>query len=207
MAMRRGGPIVSRSKAREKTLELQARRQARVRMVVVAVCVALLGIAAWGWWEYEREGAAFRQAARQGETTLTQVQTFPSEGQAHVAQGAPLQYRTDPPTSGAHYARPADPGVYDPAPDPGNLVHSLEHGIIVIYYDQPGDGVMTILTEWAAQFKEPWAGVIVTRKPGIGREVILTAWTKMLRLGRFDAAAAAAFIDKYRGRGPENPVR
>ena len=35
----------------------------------------------------------------------------------------------------------------------------------------------------------------------------MTAWRKRLRLKTFDASAAAAFIDAYRGRGPENPVR
>jgi hypothetical protein len=43
--------------------------------------------------------------------------------------------------------------------------------------------------------------------PGIGQQIILTAWTKELRLEEFDAAAAAAFIDRFRGRGPEHPVR
>ena len=36
---------------------------------------------------------------------------------------------------------------------------------------------------------------------------VLTAWTKTLRLSSFDAALAAAFVDAYRGRGPEHPVR
>jgi hypothetical protein len=35
----------------------------------------------------------------------------------------------------------------------------------------------------------------------------LTAWTKKLSLVQFDEAAAAAFIDAFRGRGLENPVR
>jgi type II secretory pathway pseudopilin PulG len=198
---------MSLSKAREKTLEVRARKESRVRIVMIAVCVALLGVAAWGWWEYESERAGFRQAARQGESALEQVRSFRSAGQDHVPQGSALNFRTDPPTSGAHYSRPTDPGFYDSVQNPGNLVHALEHGIVVVYYDRPGDDVMRILQEWAAQFTNPWAGMIVAPKPGIGREVILTAWTKMLRLERFDEAAAAAFIDKYRGRGPEKPVR
>ena len=42
---------------------------------------------------------------------------------------------------------------------------------------------------------------------GLGQSVVLTAWAKRLDLDRFDPAPAAAFIDGYRGRGPENPVR
>jgi hypothetical protein len=43
--------------------------------------------------------------------------------------------------------------------------------------------------------------------PGIGEEIILTAWTRELRLPKFDAASAAAFADRFRGRRPEHPVR
>jgi len=57
------------------------------------------------------------------------------------------------------------------------------------------------------RFQNPLAGVIVAPMPGIGQEIILTAWTKMLRLKTFDAASTAAFIDRFRGRGPEHPVR
>jgi hypothetical protein len=37
--------------------------------------------------------------------------------------------------------------------------------------------------------------------------VVLTAWRKILKLDSFEPAAAAAFIDTYRGRGPEKRVR
>ncbi|MDP6276923.1 MAG: hypothetical protein QGI11_00225 [Nitrospinota bacterium] len=49
--------------------------------------------------------------------------------------------------------------------------------------------------------------MIATKMAGIGVSVVLTAWTKRLNLERFDRAAAAAFIDLFRGRGPEHPVR
>jgi len=45
------------------------------------------------------------------------------------------------------------------------------------------------------------------REGGLGQRLILTAWGEILRLDHFDPAVAAAFVDKYRGRGPENPVR
>jgi hypothetical protein len=37
--------------------------------------------------------------------------------------------------------------------------------------------------------------------------VVLTAWRKILKLDTFEPASAAAFVDAYRGRGPENKVR
>ena len=44
-------------------------------------------------------------------------------------------------------------------------------------------------------------------QPGIGQTVVLTAWIKRLMLPNFERPAAAAFIDLYRGRGPEKRVR
>ena len=42
---------------------------------------------------------------------------------------------------------------------------------------------------------------------GLGKSVVLTAWRKILKLDSFEPAAAAAFVDTYRGRGPEKRVR
>ena len=87
------------------------------------------------------------------------------------------------------------------------LVHALEHGLIVIYYDRPDPATMAILEGWADLFGGPWSGIVVAPKVGLGEAVILTAWLRLLRLAPFDADAAAAFIDENRGRGPERTVR
>ncbi|PSN11618.1 hypothetical protein C7293_23530, partial [filamentous cyanobacterium CCT1] len=102
---------------------------------------------------------------------------------------------------------PVMPGVYTEAQRPEQLVHALEHGNIVIYYDQPTAEAMTTLKSWADQFSGPWEGIVVVPKAGLGGEIVLTAWTKKLAMPEFSPQAAAAFVDEYRGRGPENPVR
>ena len=139
---------------------------------------------------------------------MSRVRSFPAEGLAqHVPQGSSVHYGTEPPTTGPHYPTPTDPGYYETQELPGNLVHALEHGNIVIYYDRPSPEVIQTLKNWASHFQDPWAGVVVIPMPGIGEEIILTAWTKELRLQKFDATSAAAFIDRFRGRGPEHAVR
>ena len=58
-------------------------------------------------------------------------------------------YNSDPPTSGPHYAQPAQAGFYDEALPDEQLVHNLEHGYIVIWYN------CTSLEETACEdFKE-----------------------------------------------------
>jgi hypothetical protein len=77
----------------------------------------------------------------------------------------------------------------------------------VIHYDHPMRDVMQMLEDWAHHFADPWARLVVTPKPTLGEEIIVTAWTKMLRLNPFDESVAAVFIDRFRGGAPENPVR
>ena len=180
------------------------------RALVVLVVIAFLSASfiAWLRWNSTQGDTAFRELAEQGQPALNEVRSFASEGLAHhVPQGSSVDYRTDPPTTGAHYPTPSAPGYYEKPQLPGNLVHALEHGIIVIYYDRPSSEVMPSLKGWANRYQDQWAGVIVTPMPGIGEEIILTAWTQELRLDKFDAASSAAFIDRFRGRGPEHAVR
>jgi hypothetical protein len=146
------------------------------------------------------------------EALLSDVRTFESEGTAHVSQDTDVDYDTNPPTSGDHYASPAEPGFYEETPPLGNLVHSLEHGNVVIYYD-PGaitPAARESLEAFvAAHGDDPWAAVIVAPHPSdsIDTPYVLTAWTRMLEMDEYSAEQVRAFLAEYLGRGPENPVR
>ena len=63
------------------------------------------------------------------------------------------------------------------------------------------------LEPWTGLFRGQWSGLVAMPRAGLGPAVMLTAWRRSLTLKEFDAAAAAAFIDRFRGRGPEHPVR
>lgn len=56
-------------------------------------------------------------------------------GRNHVTDIAGVDYNSNPPTSGPHFPVWAKPGVYDRLISDGYLIHSLEHGYIVISYD------------------------------------------------------------------------
>ncbi len=137
------------------------------------------------------------------------MQQFPSEGADHVKpQAGEIQYKTDPPTSGAHYDVWTKAGFYKEPQAKPLLVHALEHGNIIIYYspqNTPAD-VMKKLEEYTRRWQGQWDGVTVTPREQT-EQVVLTAWTKMLVQPTFDAQSAEAFIDAFRGRGPEKPVR
>jgi len=177
------------------------------RYAIYAVAVLAAAGAIYGIVNGQQDASDFEALAANGQGGLKRVQSFPNEGRTHMPAGSQINYGTNPPTSGPHYIHWVDPGFYETPKGRSNLVHSLEHGMVVIFYDQPDEAVVDRLKEWTGLFNGPWSGIVSVRKTGLGEKLILTAWRRMLRLDRLEPAVAAAFIDAYRGRGPENPVR
>ena len=170
-----------------------------------AVVAALLVLGALA-----RQPSPYTLSAHGSPALLKAVRTFPSEGRGHVAPGTEIRYETTPPTSGPHYPTPTTPGFYASPQMSGNLVHSLEHGNVVVYYRpnglKPAD--KAALQSWANQYSGPWNGFVVVPNPYPSPPyLVLTAWTHMMVLGHYDPAAVNAFASEYLGRGPENPVR
>lgn len=132
------------------------------------------------------------------------VETLPDEGRWHLEPGRKWHYKTNPPTSGPHDPEWVDPGFYSKPKRSENLVHSMEHGIVIIYYDRPGTDVLSTLKKWTKRYRGDWDGIIVTPLRGLGEGIVLTAWRKRLRLEKFDAGRAQAFVDSFRGKGPES---
>ena len=168
--------------------------------------IAVVAGGAW-WWQAHTIESAFHTLAHTGRAMLEQIETHPDHGRSHLQAGETHNYDTAFPTSGPHSLTWTVAGVYDAPQPPTMLVHALEHGNIVIYYDSPPAETMDQLKDWAGLYKGQWDGVVLTPGAGLGEGIVLTAWRKTLKQDRFDAAAAAAFIDEFRGRGPEHPVR
>ena len=202
--------LSSRSKSGKSKSRRRAPKQSNVLKIIlgpVGLAALMVGLIAVLAYRNRPEQIAFEPDTTAGQAALTAVETSPDKGRKHVEPGEPVDYGKDFPTSGPHDPNPVVPGVYSQAQRPEQLVHSLEHGNIVVYYDKPGAKATKALKSWADQFPGAWDGVVVTPKAGLGESVVLTAWTKQLNLTKFDSEAAASFIDEYRGRGPENPVR
>ncbi len=60
---------------------------------------------------------------------------FDDLGRDHVNDIGNVTYNSNPPTSGPHFPVWAKKGAYDRVISDGYLIHSLEHGYIVISYD------------------------------------------------------------------------
>jgi hypothetical protein len=127
-----------------------------------------------------------------------------SKGRDHVE--GPVEYNSEFPTSGAHYPYPTRPGFYKKRPPLEKIVHSLEHGNIVIYYDTPDEESMKKIKSWTDRYKGSFDGVIAVPHSNLGESLVFTAWRLRLHLSKMDVRASF-FIDAFRGRGPERTLR
>lgn len=134
------------------------------------------------------------------------VETFPVEGSTHVPVGTVVVYGTDPPTSGNHYPEPAQGGYYDFPIEAGFLVHSLEHGGIVLYYNPATvtDAQKASLLALAQAHPGVFSQVVCVPRDDPTYPIILTAWTRRLRLQTYDQALIDEFVALYLDQGPEH---
>lgn len=150
--------------------------------------------------------------------------TQPDDGSAHVTDGASCRanpascgvaevpYSSTPGTSGPHWNNPTNWGVYTTPQNESQVIHNLEHGGIVIWYDpaaldtdeiaQLADYVnRQISAGISGRFKfmlSPWAG-----PDPLGAPIAVTAWRNLLDLDEVDVAAIDAFAGENYGRSPE----
>jgi hypothetical protein len=188
----------------------QSAGASRRNLAILAVVILLgAGYLGYDFWQGSQGKAGFDALAAEGRAALAGVDSHPAQPNStvHLRPGETHAYGESFPTSGPHDATPTNPGFYRESQPARNLVHALEHGHVVIYYEAPGEDALATLRDWAGLFTGHWDGLVVTPKSGLGPNLILTAWRKRLDLQAFDGPAIAAFVDAFRGRGPENPVR
>lgn len=127
---------------------------------------------------------------------------MPDQGREHVSQEqiADYSYNSNPPTSGPHDPDWIRPGVYAEPQNKGKLIHSLEHGYVVIYYKTPSKQLEDVARD--KKLKK----LILVPQPDLDATIALTAWTYIDKLNDFDAARIGKFIDYHRDQGPEKTM-
>lgn len=122
-------------------------------------------------------------------------------GSGHVDPSESVNYPTPTPTSGAHSVSSARCGLITDGLPLEFAVHSLEHGVVVVWYRPDLEenllpDLQVLLGQWDSH-------VIVAPNPGISEPIVATAWN---RLQRFEdvGQGLSEFIDVYRQRGPES---
>lgn len=104
---------------KEDQVKTSKQKQFTKHIIYIFLLITLLLIAFYLW---------------KGATTPKPGEKFPDIGRDHVNDISNVIYNSNPPTSGTHFAVWAKRGVYDRVISDGYLIHSLEHGYIVISY-------------------------------------------------------------------------
>lgn len=136
------------------------------------------------------------------------VASFASEAnpQDHIP-GESATAQSIPPLSGAHNERWADWGVYDRPIPYKHQIHNLEHGGVVIHYGTqvPVAGVNALRTLWASS--PAFLIVVPDANPSFPTDAVVAgSWQRWVVCKPFTpdkVSAIAAFLEEYRGRGPE----
>jgi hypothetical protein len=146
-------------------------------------------------------------------SVISQVSTEPATSNDHVEQGTDIDYETVPPTSGPHYSSryTVEAGFYTDRQPLGGLVHSIEHGAVVVYYDPAGlsDDAESHLRSYAGNYTGAFQSFVAVPTPVDDPDstYVLTTWEKRYTMDTYDPDAVRAFTAEYLGRGPEQTVR
>lgn len=134
----------------------------------------------------------------------------PDEGRGHIDKVfSAKDYRTNPPTSGAHFPYWAQDGIYTDSnlPQLGKLVHTLEHGRIDIQY-RPTTGGRTLqkLEAFLAESDSGYHMLLFPNSTGMDAQVAATAWDWSLTCPEINNKtwdALRTFRSAHIDRGPE----
>lgn len=173
--------------ARERARKQMARRSA-IRRAVVFLAV---GAVALGTLWYLNRSAAPKPLPAEARAAADAAGCGPIEAPAatpdrtHLQSGETYAYSDHPATSGPHDPAPLGipPHTYDQPIPETQAVHNLEHGSVIAYYRDGGDGALSdeavgALAEVADASRSTIAAPHAELAPGTALAV--TAWNKLL---------------------------
>ncbi len=120
-----------------------------------------------------------------------------------------VEYESEPPSIGRHYQEWPDDDIYEEAPATSHVVHTLEHGRVLIWLrpNLPAEQ----LAQFKALYEEDPYHVIMLPREELKEPFAVTAWVGQstghtLRCSELNDSswdAIRAFKEKYRDKAPE----
>ena len=145
----------------------------------------------------------------ESECKVVQVTDIPVTSAIHVAACTPVEYPTNPPSGGDHWAIWAAYKKYT-APVPREMyVHDLEHGAIVLLYrcaDACPEVEAALSQVYDAMSDDacPKPRLILTPDPELDTPIAAAAWGATYTATCIDIPSLQAFTKDHYGRGPED---
>ena len=168
-----------------------------MKIIIISIIIVIVVIGA-GVLLFKYGNTSPQDIPQQGEAITEQVASHIEVGASHDP------YNSNPPTSGPHYAQPAEWGVYQQALKDEQAVHNLEHGGIWISYKdvdaQTKDELETIGRQNSG------ATVVSPRSNGEAK-ISLASWGRLEKLDSFDRDKIIDFIKANKNKSPEKFAR
>ena len=163
------------------------------------IFVVVFGLIIWGIFGLIQSGAPV------GEDFSRAIPVLEDDSHIAVGSASSVEYNSNPPTSGPHYATPARPGFRDTIIEDGYLIHSMEHGLIWISYKS------SIGTEYEKLRSVEGPFTVITQRDSNDEDIAIAAWGRLDTFNLEDDTIDADdlqrisdFIQRYANKGPES---
>ena len=200
----------------QRAAELRSRRNRIIAFAVLgAIFVGLIAVSLVQRAEDQRKKEALLAEVQENLSELgcTPADELEDAGQGHLdgstlaEQGPDVLYPDRPAASGQHYGNWLMTGVYDQLIDERVLVHNLEHGYVIAYYDEGAeDSDVAALKEYAqaqidGKFKKlivaPWDGDLSGEA-----NFAYVAWNQRQLCAEYDTDTFQVFLEEnHSGEG------
>ncbi len=227
----------------EKMRQDQARKEKTRSLAILGVSIlivaGLIGTAGWKAWQDNQDQKALegtdinKIGATQAAASCDPVKSTPTDGKQTHIDDQPIPYADAPPSFGAHRSTPAPfgrPFYTDDRPEVAALVHNMEHGYTIAWYDETAaedkaqiDALETIADKYSNSDENrfvaaPWTSADGSPFPD-GKHVALTRWSadakaptdgakqkgNWLYCGQVSGEAISGFVDMFPyDQSPEN---
>jgi hypothetical protein len=177
-----------------KVAAMEARRRAERRQKVITRVLAGILVVGLLWFFFFRN-------QRPSEIAGHELELLSESGSGrHVT--TQVNYPTVPPVSGEHAGQPTTCGKFDSVLPDENLVHTLEHGAIGLFFD-PDQASQEDIERLEGVVDEYDSHVFSAPYPQMPTPFAIVSWGEMMRLDELDLPAVREYIDTFRQKGPE----
>ena len=189
------------------------RRRSGIIAVVVVLVLALGGFAGWQFYSgvQERSQAVAEAEELHGDYGCGDIEIVQNYGAAHFsmseeeleANPPDVAYEDRPATSGIHLPMWSITGVFDKAIDERLLIHNMEHGYSVFWYDAdaPSDQVDELKDWGEAQIDGSFPKIVVAEYPDPlpNGNFAAAGWDVRQECESFSDTIFLAFLDQHNG--------
>lgn len=179
------------------------RKRARNRALIAGGLLAVIALLAITITNSRRSNQRIVSALESGGNCNYDSRTDSDAGTGNNHVNGNVAYEVNPPSGGNHNPSASPPGIFtaDNTPPDAQIVHSLEHGYVTIWY-RPDVDAATLDDLRALTNRYP-RDVLLVPRPSLEQPVAATAWHRRLLCDRPDVEALERFVKEYRNKGPE----